>query len=80
MRLSADMNSPHWRPEATRAKVFLDGAEQRFVIEADDEAGWLVRCEVDAAGNVVPDEALEGVAMETVTGAVRIDVEGGHLL
>lgn len=35
------------------AKIYLDGKRQRFVIEADDENGYIVRYEVDDCGHLV---------------------------
>jgi hypothetical protein len=47
--------------------VFVDldtGAVIPHVIRADTEAGWLERCDLDAAGNLRPDDA--GTAVRKV--------------
>lgn len=80
MRLSAEPSSPHWRPEAMRAKVYLDGDEQSLVVEADEDAGWLKRCKVDAEGRLIENPAGDGVAIETLRGVVRVDIEDSYAL
>lgn len=38
-RLSADPDDPHFHPDALRARAFLDGAELRDCITADEMRG-----------------------------------------
>lgn len=80
MRLSADPHSPHWRVDAVFAKVFLDGAEQRYVYEADEERGIIRRLKLDRAGEPMVNDMGDGFAEETVTGAVRIEIEDSYSL
>lgn len=80
MRLSADPHSPHWRVDAIFAKVFLDGVEQRYVYEADEERGVILRLKVDGTGEPMVNDAGDGFAEETVTGVVRIDIEDSYTL
>jgi len=40
--------TPNWE----RARVWLNGEEQRHVLLADSEAGWLERYVVDGAGQL----------------------------
>lgn len=72
MRLSADPNSPHWRREAAVAVVYLDGAKQSLVIEADEDGGWLrrYRDDVPALGPYPQTEVR--------CGAVRIELRDNY--
>ena len=81
MHVNADPDSPHhWALHYRKGqRVLLDGVEQRYVIEADDEAGFIVRLKQGSDGRFVHDgdtvqhERLEGRV--TIEGARR---EGGR--
>lgn len=53
-------------------KVYLDGVEQSDVDFADERAGVIRRCKLDAEGRIY----VEGdeIARETVAGHVRIEI------
>jgi hypothetical protein len=80
VRLSADENDPGYAawmaiPNRFEVTIFLDGVEQRSVVTADDEDGFVVKSKLDAQGNVqVNPEKPDEIWMEMLHGAVRIEV------
>jgi hypothetical protein len=54
-------------------RVFLDGVEQKRVEGADDEAGYVIRDKLDAAGNFVVEDGCW--AVEFLQGKVEIKIE-----
>lgn len=71
MRLSANPTSPHWKPCALEARVFLDGGELANVVEASEEEGWADVAAVDDDDAIVIDEHHE-IKTYRLTGIVRI--------
>lgn len=71
MRLSADVNSPFYRPIADRATVTVDGVAVENVTEADEEDGWVEIVASDDNGScVVGADAM--LVVYRLTGNVRI--------
>ena len=69
---------PLYTPENTaligrRCKVLLDGVEVSKVVEADTDAGYIVRGVTDDAGNFV--RAGDEFATERLTGSVVVVFE-----
>lgn len=56
-----------------RLRVFVDGAEQKEVVEYDCEAGTVLRNKLDDQGNAQLNEAKDEVLRETITGNVTVD-------
>lgn len=56
----------------TRVAVFLDGVEQKNVIEAHTGEGWLVRCKISDDGSALVDG--DKIATERVNGTVTAKV------
>lgn len=60
--------------EVGRFRVFLDDVAQRAVVEADDEAGCVVRVAADRVAGIWTPRLVDGRAVtERVTGKVRIE-------
>jgi hypothetical protein len=60
-----------------KVHVFLNGVEQKLVSEADDKTGCVVRCVVDAKGNVQSDPNDPDVVLtQRVYGRVKIRAKG----
>lgn len=55
MRLSAEKDSPHYRPDFWQWFVFVDGLEVSGVVEASEEEGWADVIARDASGNIETD-------------------------
>ena len=74
MRISADKADPgySWFLRHLDSIIFLDGEKQRFCLTADDEQGFVVRHQLDAAGKLVVDRIKEEFALEKVFGQVKI--------
>ncbi|RVC47592.1 hypothetical protein EN781_00200 [Mesorhizobium sp. M4A.F.Ca.ET.090.04.2.1] len=72
MRVSADPTSPFYH-QGVLYNVILDGVEQKMVIEADDEEGWIIRTVLDAEGNVAITEDGENIKHELVEGTVKLE-------
>lgn len=67
-----------WRElqaEGRTAHVYLDGVEQKFVYMADEEAGRLRRAVLDENGRAKPNLTRDAILTETLSGAVRIELE-----
>ncbi|MCW5695781.1 MAG: hypothetical protein KIS96_03490 [Bauldia sp.] len=77
MRISVDKNDPGYRSYASApgVTVFLDGAEVRGCITADEEVGEVVCFRFDSAGR--PVLRGEEIATEVRRGSVRIDLPAG---
>jgi len=55
-----------------RFRVFLDGVERTHVLEADEEARFIVRHRTDASGRAVLNAAGDGYERERLDGCVVI--------
>ncbi|RWB67557.1 hypothetical protein [Mesorhizobium sp.] len=71
MRVSANPDSPFYH-QGVLYNVFLEGVEQKMVVEADDEEGWIIRTVLDAEGNLAITEDGENIKQELVEGAVKL--------
>lgn len=73
-RVSASMSDRAFLPREKRAKfrITLDGVEQKLVITADSEEGYLKRNKTDANGFLI--RAGEYFATEELHGKVEISV------
>lgn len=56
-----------------RLRIYVDGAEQKQVIEYDCEAGTVVRFALDADGSVRLNAKRDDALRETVKGAVTVE-------
>lgn len=52
------------------ASVFLDGAEVKNCIEADTDAGYVIRAKLDASGHIFADG--DEIATERLVGIVTV--------
>ncbi|RUW47288.1 hypothetical protein EOA32_29225 [Mesorhizobium sp. M1A.F.Ca.ET.072.01.1.1] len=55
MKLSTDCNSDFYNPDmiGPHVRVLLDGVEEKYVTEADEEGGYIIRHKVAEDGNLV---------------------------
>ena len=76
MRLSADRDDPGFVNGriASRAKVFVDGEEQRWVITADEERRVVVQYVLDGSGRMVIDRQANAPLVQVTHGDVRIEL------
>ena len=75
MRVSADKDDPDYSPAATFLQIFLDGAEVRMCITADDVRGELLCYELDEKGLICIDLGAECARTVRLTGKVEIRVD-----
>jgi hypothetical protein len=80
MRLSCDATDPGHKEwlrlgsPAGRTLVFVDGVQQRRVITADEEAGFVEKFSTNENGHMRVDYAKNEAIRETMRGVVRIEV------
>lgn len=74
MRVTADRSDPAYDPRHIGARVWLDGAERRYVIAADEEKRWALLQRLDVNGNVMVDRAKDELMCEEFWGHVRIEL------
>lgn len=81
MRLSVDDTDPGYSRLAFGVRVFLDGAEVKRVITADEERGLIVQHAVNEHGDLLwADRSRKQLRREMRYGDVRIEVPEGHPL
>jgi hypothetical protein len=75
MRVSVFPDDPGFVPagESRGYKVWLNGAELRYVCMADDEKGEVVVARLDERGSFIVDRSLLRIAHQTLHGQVRIE-------
>lgn len=77
MKLSADEGHPNYHPQASRVKVFLEGAERKHVVFADEEGRHAIIWKLDEHGHIM---IKDGEAqMEHFWGHVRIETPPGFI-
>jgi len=57
------------------AKVFLDGEERTYVVEANEKERYIVRYRTDEQGKPMLDAARENIMTEKMRGDVRIELD-----
>lgn len=70
MRISGDPKSPHYSSRSHLATIFLDGAQLKHCVTADDEAGTAECYRVDEHGFIFHDG--EFAELEVLRGEVDI--------
>jgi hypothetical protein len=74
MRISLDRDDPGFQGgDLLRARIFLDGIEQRHVVTADEEQGIIVRFYLGIHCGPMRQPATGELMLETVKGVVRIE-------
>jgi hypothetical protein len=76
MRASIDRDDPSFQDGAMKARIFLDGVEQKHAITADEDRGIVVRFLIGADGKPVRQPVTRELMRETVSGVVRIAALG----
>jgi hypothetical protein len=74
MRLSVIKGDPGYSPHMFGASVLLDGAEIKYVVTADEEAGYVVIYLRDSAGHFMFNGSRTGIVSKTIHGIVQINV------
>lgn len=69
-RLSID--EPGWRRCVGRIRVMLDGERVERCVGYDADKGKITRQQLDEAGRIFVDPDTDRVAVETLTGAVKV--------
>ena len=54
-----------------KCSVFLDGEKQKYAIEVDTDAGWLIRC-MTHNGELVIDRDKDEITRERIHGDVKV--------
>lgn len=63
----------NWGEIAPRIRVFVDGVEQKEVVEYDCDAGTVLRNKLDADGKAQLTQDKSEVLRETVKGVVTVE-------
>jgi hypothetical protein len=75
MQVSADRDHPDYSPAAELLQVFLNGAEVRACITADDVRGELLCYALDEKGCIYIEPGEDRAKTVTLTGKVEIRVD-----
>lgn len=66
------IGDPSFRRIGPNIRILLDGEEQRRVTAYDQDKGTVTRHRLDEAGRIFVDPETDKVAVETVSGAVKV--------
>ena len=71
MRISADPEDIGYVEDTRHVSVLLNGIEQKMVLTADEEEGYIIQAVLDFNGDFVNDGVVK-ITYETVRGDVKI--------